>query len=344
MRPSRAISTSSLAFIDVMSCGLGAVILLFILLDFNRPSDDIEAPVPIAVVNEEEANKRLLLRKQQLIDATAKESTKIVKLIADISDVMIDSSQKTIQLENIPPTPEPKLEKKNLLDKPASGELIGLSVKGKRILIAFDTSASMSNEELIDIILGLSDPSGSRLASGKKWLQAKRTLLWTISNAPLDSQIQVIGYADGVDPLTTGWMSQKDALRSMKVELKSLMPTGGTSLGKMLEYVEDKSLSANSLYIITDGLPTIAGKKTSKLKALKSCFNVGSKKNRYIDGKCREELYIDAVTRFQKTSRSVVNVILLPLEGDPKAAPLYWTWSNSTKGMLFSPARGWPPR
>lgn len=327
-----------------MSCGLGAVILLFILLDFNRPSDDVDTPEPVAVINEEKTNKMLMQRKQKLLQASEKESAKIDKLVGAISDVMIDSSQKTVQLEKIPDTPKPKSQKKNLLDKPASGELIGLSVKGKRILIAFDTSASMSNEKLIDIILGLSDVSGRRLASGKKWLQAKRTLLWTISNAPKDSLIQVIGYSDGVTPLTSGWVSQEDALSSIRLELKGLSPTGGTSLGKMLEYVDEKSLAANSMYIITDGLPTIAGRKNSGLKGFKECFKFGGKKTSYVDGKCRETLYIGAVSRFQKTSSPVVNVILLPLEGDPKAAPLYWKWANSTKGMLFSPARGWPPR
>ena len=35
MRPNRAIANSSLAFIDVMSCGLGAVIMLLVLVDFD---------------------------------------------------------------------------------------------------------------------------------------------------------------------------------------------------------------------------------------------------------------------------------------------------------------------
>lgn len=327
-----------------MSCGLGAVILLFVILDFNRPSDDIVTPESVAVVNEEVANKKLLQRKQQIIESSAKEQKKIEKLISSVSNLMLDNSQKTIQIQSVSRIPEPNSYKENSLNKPASGELIGLSVKGKRILVAFDTSASMSNEKLIDIILGLSDVSGRRLAAGKKWLQAKRTLLWTLSNAPVDSQIQVIGYSDVVTPLTSGWVSQKEALKEVRLELKTLSPVGGTSLGMMLEHIEEKSLAANSLYIITDGLPTIAGQKSSGLKGFKKCFKFGGKKTSYIDGKCREALYISAVTRFQKTSRSTVNVILLPLEGDPKAAPLYWKWASSNKGMLFSPTRGWPSR
>lgn len=343
MRPNRAISTSSLAFIDVMSCGLGAVILLFILLDFNRPSDDVITP-DAPVINEDEANSRMAQRRAELIQAAEREKNKIQDLVSAVSAAMIDGSEKAAQLELISRAPEPKPPENMNLDRPASGELIGMQVKGSRILIAFDTSASMSNENLIDIIVGMSDPSGKRLGSGKKWLQAKRTLLWVIKNAPRNSQIQVLAYSDSVKPLIRGWVSPKDGLIKVRRELKTRFPKGGTSLGVMLEYIEEKSLAPDSIYLITDGLPTISGKKNSGLKGFKECFKLGSSKNAYIDGKCRKAMFVGAIKRFQKTSTSVVNVILLPLEGDPKAAPLYFGWANFTKGMLFSPARGWPPR
>ncbi|MBT6193748.1 MAG: hypothetical protein HOI01_09390, partial [Proteobacteria bacterium] len=66
MRPQRAIANSSLAFIDVMSCGLGAVILLFVVLDFNRPSDELLTPDTIVTVDETAANAELLLQQKAL--------------------------------------------------------------------------------------------------------------------------------------------------------------------------------------------------------------------------------------------------------------------------------------
>lgn len=344
MKPNRGVSNSSLAFIDVMSCGLGAVILLFIILDFNRPSDEIKTPELAPVVTEEVANRRLFEKKQDLIKLSALEDKKIKKLVASLTSVLVESSKKAIQLDASANILLPKRQNAQHLDKPASGELIGLSVTGSRILIAFDTSASMSNEKLIDIIMGLSDSSGARLAAGEKWSQAKRALRWVIRNAPKKSQIQVLGYSDSVVPLTSGWASQADVIDRVSRSLTKLDPIGGTSLGGLLEYIEDRSIMFDSLYIITDGLPTISGEKKAGLAGLKACFSLSKKRNSYVGGECREALYVTAVRQFQKTSRSTVNVILLPLEGDPKAAPLYWAWTNTTNGTLFSPAQGWPPR
>jgi len=343
VRPNRAISNSSLAFIDVMSCGLGAVILLFILLDFNQPSYDALTS-EVLVVNEEDANSQLTQRRVELIKAAELEKNNVQDLVSAVSDALIVGSQKAVQLELIARASTPKFSQPDDLDMPASGELLGMNIKGSRILIAFDTSASMSNENLIDIIVGISDSSGKRLGMGKKWLQAKRTLLWVIKNAPKNTQIQVIGYSDTVKNLTQGWATPKDTLIAVERELKAKWPKGGTSLGAMLDYVEDKRFAADSIYIITDGLPTIVGKKNTGLRGFKECLSLGSGKNSYIDGECRAAMFIGAVQQFQKTSTSVINVILLPLEGDPKAAPFYGYWANSTKGILFSPARGWPPK
>jgi len=37
-----------------------------------------------------------------------------------------------------------------------------------------------------------------------------------------------------------------------------------------------------------------------------------------------------------------VNVILLPMEGDPLAPGAYWALARRTDGAFMSPARDWP--
>jgi hypothetical protein len=37
-----------------------------------------------------------------------------------------------------------------------------------------------------------------------------------------------------------------------------------------------------------------------------------------------------------------VNVILLPMEGDPLAPAAYWTLARRTNGSFLVPARDWP--
>ena len=339
MRPQRAIANSSLAFIDVMSCGLGAVILLFVVLDFNRPPDELDT---IVNVDETAANAELLFQQKALRKILDEKSEALEKLASTLTQAMLDKNRKQIIESQIAVIDKALIKPKQNRANTPSGQLIGLTVEGPRILVAFDTSASMSDDKLINIIVGISDKSGKRLAAGKKWEQAKKALLWTIKNAPNDSQIQVISYSETVRPMTNGWVNREAALKSVESELRRSNPTGGTSLGRMLEYVSEKSLRPSDIYLITDGLPTISGDNRSSLAALKSCFKLRASKNSYITGECRQALFISAVNRFQKSSVAPVNIILLALEGDPQAAPLYWSWAASTKGILFSPKAGWP--
>lgn len=342
MRPQRAIANSSLAFIDVMSCGLGAVILLFVVLDFNRPSDELVTPDIIVTVDETAANAELLLQQKALRKILDEKSETLGKLASTVTKAILDKNRKKISESQIAVVDKAPIKPKPNWANTTSGQLIGLTVKGPRILIAFDTSASMADDKLINIIVGISDKSGKRLAAGKKWKQAKKALLWTIKNAPTDSQIQVISYSETVRPMTNGWVKREAALRSVESELRRSNPTGGTSLGRVLEYVTEKSLRPSDIYLITDGLPTISGNKRSGLATLKSCFKLPASRNSYITGECRQALFISAVNRFQKSSVAPVNIILLALEGDPQAAPLYWNWSAFTQGILFSPKAEWP--
>ena len=325
-----------------MSCGLGAVILLFVVLDFNRPSDELVTPDTIVTVDETAANAELLLQQKALRKILDEKSETFEKLASTVSQAILDKNRKQISESQIAVIDKAPIKPKPNRANTTSGQLIGLKVKGSRILIAFDTSASMADDKLINIIVGISDKSGKRLAAGEKWKQAKKALLWSIKNAPNDSQIQVIAYSETVRPMTNGWVNRESALRLVERELRRSSPTGGTSLGRMLEYVTEKSLRPSDIYLITDGLPTISGDKRSGLASLKGCFKLLASKNSYITGECRQALFISAVNRFQKSSVVPVNIILLALEGDPQAAPLYWNWSALTQGILFSPKAEWP--
>ena len=344
LRKKRAVPLSSLAFIDVMSCGLGAVILLFFLLDFQEPagleSEEPERPVAQNPVDLD----ALDIEKAELERLIRKHSRNISQLIEKVSNTLLQKAANTVLIaqksganDEVAPISEPI--GKNMA---ASGDLIGLSVSGRRILILFDVSASMSEETLIEIILGISDSSGTRLGAGPKWAKAKRIVTWTLQNAPPSSSVQILAYSDKVIRLTSTWTSPKDALAQFDQSAAKLSPIGGTSLGKVLEFVQSNAIAATDIYVITDGLPTLAGDKLSGPSVVKSCFRLPSNKPVYVEGACRAALFIAAVERFEKQSNAKVNIILLPLEGDPKAASFYWAWAKSNGGVLFSPARGWP--
>ena len=74
-------------------------------------------------------------------------------------------------------------------------------------------------------------------------------------------------------------------------------------------------------------------------KNLTKIYNYKNKN--IISGQCRAELFSHAI-RKHSLPGARINVILLPLEGDPFAAPEYVDWARSTRGMLISPAGTWP--
>ena len=54
-----------------------------------------------------------------------------------------------------------------------------------------------------------------------------------------------------------------------------------------------------------------------------------------------------AVENFNRAVRQLpvgvpVNVILLPMEGDPQAAPAFWVLALRTGGSMLAPAEAWP--
>jgi hypothetical protein len=52
------------------------------------------------------------------------------------------------------------------------------------------------------------------------------------------------------------------------------------------------------------------------------------------------ELYEDAV---QELPEGVpVNIVLMPLEGDPSAAAAFWQLAQYTQGSFITPSKDWP--
>ena len=322
-----------------MACGLGAMILLFFILDFKEGSDVLNdnATKATTIIEEE---------KSDFYDLKEKENS-LISRIDKISRDLALSIEEEIELSVVEDLSIPTKSVSEVPgQKNAPNSLIGLSIKGAKILIILDASASMSYSKLVDIIIGIDDKSGNYLKNGPKWRQAKNIGKWLIENAPETSEVRSIGFSDQIKFADKSWQSQKAALLSFNQNVKKLYPSNGTSLAAALEYVDETEMNPTDIYLITDGLPTLAGANWSgrvfdKLQnKLKGC---GSRKNlaNLVDGDCRKSLFINAVNGFQSNSKIVINVILLPLEGDPDSAPLFQKWVSQAGGSFLSPSRNW---
>lgn len=339
MRKKRSINSSSLAFLDVMACGLGSVILLFFILDFQENVELVsESSEENLVQNEQKISRieELKSRKKTLSNEIKKISQQLASVIEEEVRLSIvdDSKKTTISNSQIV----------NSKNKPSS--LIGLTVKGPRVLIILDTSASMAYSRLVDIIIGIDEKSGNYLKKGQKWEQAQNIARWLITNAPENTKLRSIGFSNKINFVDKSWQSSQAALLSFNNHLEKLEPRYGTSIALPLEHTLNSDINPSDIYLITDGLPTLSGDLTpakafDKLRMKISGCGSSKSPSALVSGECRRNLFIQAVDNFQLQSKAVVNVILLPLEGDPEGAPLYQKWSSQTGGIFLSPSKDW---
>ncbi len=356
MKKKRRTMGSNLAFLDVMACGLGAAVLLFLIVKHHTGGP----PVAEAAVSSE----REVLSMLQLAEASLSEKIKAVDQQIAADEAVNQSNEKLLDeyrakqaqlaalkieiateqarnaaLEKEVVRRQPQNEADVLKNRQLGEEdyLIGMKVEGRRIAIMIDRSASMTDRKLVDIIkrkIG----SDANKAKGPKWHRTIRVARWLLARLPHDSQVAVIAFNDKAKVLNRGrWAASRDAaqLNGLVAEIASLVPTGATNLEAGLVALNKLSPAPTDIYMITDGLPT---QSISSPGISTRC----KRKAQSVSGRCRAILFSTSISKTLSRASKKVNVILLPLEGDPAAAPLYWNWTALTGGLLLVPAVGWP--
>ena len=352
----RSANGFNLAFLDVMACGLGAIILILMLVKFNAatetPNDEldrlqqeltalqesatditvainsVEKDVAIEVDNYQQSQQRLQQRvsqqknTQQSLAAQQAVLANVEKALAAAAPRQADDN---VQLQG-------------------AGEenyLLGLKVEGQYIGFLIDTSASMTDETLRDIIRRKISSDAEKKAA-PKWQRTQRVTKWLLARVPQSSKISLVSFNDTASSVgSRSLISAKNSLAMQQLveALEQLVPRNGTNLQTAIALVKKNNPKMTHLYVVTDGLPTL-GNRSKNLRTLASCTSLlGQSKT--ITGECRLGLF--AYTLQQANLGSVeVNVILLPLEGDPQAPQAYWDWTASTGGLTLSPAGSWP--
>ena len=357
-----AFNPMSLAFLDVMSCGFGAVVLIFLILDHqDSVRSDISDPATQAEVQmlEEEIRdgQENLVRIRNTRDEVSLEVVEAQGLATRIQEQIDDFLQQLAALENTTIASDEDLERlrsdirsleeelqrlqSSAIEQTGSdarafvGEgdrqyLTGMFLGGNRILILLDTSASMLDETLVNIIRTRNMSDQSKRAA-EKWQRAVRTVEWISSQLPVASQYQVYGFSTQVTAALAGsegnWLevADRDQLNETVAAVKEMIPANGTNLEQVFQAAAQLSPPPDNIYLITDGLPTLSNTPSNAT---------------LVTPQRRLELFDDAIEYLP--NRTPVNVILLPLEGDPSASAAYWQLAQITRGSFLSPARDWP--
>ena len=349
----------NLAFLDIMACGLGAIILIFMLVKYNTGEPDVETvalETELGDVRKEVATSRAnndalaahieqlkeqfeaqvadAARAEQEAGAAAEELIRLTKEIANLEQKL--AQQKLAQQKQRAEAAASK-HTESPKAKIYEEHLIGLRVAGARILILLDNSASMADERLVDIVkIKASDITAKKAAP--KWRRAVAVVDWIVDRIPERSKYRIIRYNADADFLPDKeWRGGGDegARSAVSLALEELYPNEATNLHAALGLIKTSSPAPTDIYLITDGLPT-----QGPLSALRRIRECGVRNKNTVTGACRLALFDAAVRSFRSAAK--VNTVLLPIEGDPDAAHAYWLWAANTAGTMISPAPSWP--
>ncbi|HKY93269.1 MAG TPA: hypothetical protein VJM11_19615, partial [Nevskiaceae bacterium] len=207
--------------------------------------------------------------------------------------------------------------------------LSGLTVKGSHILLLVDASGSMAADTIVEAVRRRNMDVSAQLAA-PKWRRAVAAVDWLTAQVPPSAKFQVYLFNDQVTAAVAGtegrWLDATDGkeLDRAVASLRQTPPAKGTSLARAFAAIAPLNPAPDAVYLVTDGLPTM-GKVPQ----------TGT-----VSGKQRVRFFDEAVQALPK--KVPVHVILLPMEGDPKAGAAFWALAQRTGGTYFTPSKDWP--
>jgi hypothetical protein len=354
----------SMSFLDVMSCGLGAVVLLYTIISAQagleriRESQDLTAEAnrleqqvldgythlaelrnALTTTDEDRVRAEGLARRvMEQITTTREELSRyefdtlarresLERLKADLKSLEEDTRRLKAAAERV----QTGSQVRSVAGDGDRQYLTGLKVGGKRVLVLLDASASMLDETLVNVIR-LRNMSLDRKLRSEKWQQAIGTVDWISAQLPADSQFQLYAFNTRAWSLIEGsdgkWLPAKDnaAMGNALKALRKTAPTEGTSLINAFAVIQRLSPAPDNVILITDGLPTQGDKPGSR---------------KLVDSGEREDFMQKAVRSLPRQPPPV-NVVLLPMEGDPAAPTYFWRLAQATGGAFLSPPKDWP--
>ena len=342
----------SLAFLDCICCGFGAVILVFILTvsqktnvdkaDVDAARDKLNIAQVEFTTTKEDLDRlaRVLAAAQlELQDINAKNTQDQLQLTDRKRDLLLMLQQtgalkdalhsllgekKALPTEEVaPPVPIPNIDRRQYLT--------GVKLQGQFVVFLVRVSGSML-DDTIDAAVSRLEDSDEKKREAPKWQRVIGSLEWMLASLDPNTHFQILVFNDETTPIipTRGdeWFSTKDrkTMSDVITRLHKLVPKGPANLERAFTAVRFLPRLPDSIVLITDGLPT----RSDSLP---------------MEGEIEEghRIKFFEIATKQLPPRIPVSTILFPmLTGDPGAPGLYWELANATRGALVSPAKSWP--
>jgi hypothetical protein len=340
----------SLAFLDCICCGFGAVLLIFILTVSQQKSRDTESleeveekvrqlasSVDASKAEITELERMMAAAQSELDQLKTKQTGEQVNLTNRQKELLLLLQQtgalknaldtllgqkKTLPTEDNQPLPIPNEDRRQYLT--------GVKFDGTRVLFLVRVSGSMLGDTIDEAVALLEEPDFKKRESAK-WQRVVKSLEWMIANLGPEASFQVLLFNDETTPLLPAhgdaWIARTDkqGLQDVLTRLHAIVPGGSANLERAFSHVRYMENLPDSLILLTDGLPTTSD----------SAPSTGN-----TDDDTRVQYLRHAVR--QLPPRIPVSTILFPLDGDPGTAALYWELATDTRGALVSPSSSWP--
>lgn len=361
-RKKRPTSTFNLSFLDIMSCGFGAVVLVFLIIDHSMEvqSQTLNATVYaevdlleqdiregqaglVALRNALDSQDAAIVEAQGRASRVTEELDRYEAMIrsieedgfteeADIDALKAEINRLEQQVEELKAASDAE-SGRSAREFTGDGNrqyLTGLNLGGNHILILLDVSSSMLSDSLVNVIR-LRNMDESMQRNAPKWVRALDTVDWLTAQLPVSARYQVLAFntqvGSALESSGGNWLEVADtaSLTRLSESLRTRLPTGGTSLHAAFSAAAAMNPKPDNIILITDGLPTQGDKPPRKTT---------------VSANERLNLYRSALR--QLPTGVPVSIILGPMEGDPLAATEFWQLARATGGSFMSPSQDWP--
>ena len=362
-RKRRPFEIFSLSFLDCMSCGFGAVILFFMIINAQvrqtteKDPSDLMAETRKLDIEILDGRKNLVLAKNTMEDLTEEKDTaegqiaRIIALIQQLQAELAEYDSDTLaeierieqlqtdiesleeEVKRLLAIAEEKKEGDRLREFKGEGDrqyLTGLKLGGQRTLILVDRSASMLDDTIVNIIRRRNMSVDDRLRA-VKWRQVVASVDWLTAQFQPGSEFQIYMFNNDVEPVIKGsdgvWLKADDSTQldeAIRV-LRRTVPENGTNMKAAWAVASRLSPRPDNIILLADGLPTMDDTTTNQ---------------RSISGRERLRLYERSIRELP--SGIPVNTFLYPLEGDYDAPFAFWLLAYRTGGSFISVSRDWP--
>jgi hypothetical protein len=340
----------SLAFLDCICCGFGAVLLVFILTISQKTAQDKDAvedvqaraaqvkrDVTSAQEDLDRLSQALAAAQLELESIDSKNNQDQLKLTQRQKELLLMLQQtgsmkdalasllgekKALPTEDQAPLPIPNIDR--------SQYLTGFKLQGDYIVFLVRVSGSMLDDTIDTASARLEDPDAKKLEA-PKWQRTIRALEWMIATLDPDTHFQIHFFNEETFPILPErpdqWYSTKDKelIGQIVKKLHTIVPHGSANLERAITTMRYLEHLPTNLVLFTDGLPT-------KSDSVLSEGDVGEE----------QRIRFFKVAMAQLPPRIPVSTILFPMNGDPAAPALYWELANATRGALVSPSKAWP--